>query len=78
MDHRGQQGKLEESPKPEETVWLYIKHYRQGPIYIFPELKLRGPIPNFHIYVSMSDLYIPTIGPPILLQQNWRTDQRNI
>ncbi len=25
--------------------------------------------PNFHIHVSVSDLYIPTIGPPIFLQQ---------
>jgi hypothetical protein len=34
-----------------------------------PEMKLRGLVPNFYIYVSESDLYIPTIGPPILL--NW-------
>jgi hypothetical protein len=33
-------------------------------------MKLRGLVPNFHIHVSMSDLYIPTIGPPILQQQN--------
>jgi hypothetical protein len=33
-------------------------------------MKLRGLVPNFHIHVFMSDLYIPTIGPPILLQQN--------
>ncbi len=32
------------------------------------------PVPNFHIRVSVSDLYIPTVGPPILLQQNMRTD----
>ena len=29
------------------------------------EKKLRGLIPNFHIHVSMSDLYISTIGPPV-------------
>jgi hypothetical protein len=28
---------------------------------IFPEMKLL--VPNFHIHVSVSDLYIPTIGP---------------
>jgi hypothetical protein len=28
------------------------------------------PIPNFHIHVSVSDLYIPKIGLPILLQEN--------
>ncbi len=29
----------------------------------FPELKLRGLVPNLYIHVSVSDLYIPTIGP---------------
>jgi hypothetical protein len=29
---------------------------------IFPEMKLRG-LPVFHIQVSVSDLYIATIGP---------------
>jgi hypothetical protein len=33
-------------------------------------MKLRGLVPNFRIHVSVSDLYIPTIGPPILLQYN--------
>jgi hypothetical protein len=32
-------------------------------------MKLRGFNPNFRINVSVSDLYIPTVGPPILLQQ---------
>jgi hypothetical protein len=36
---------------------------------IFPEKKLCGHSPKFHIYVSMSDLYIPTIELPILLQE---------
>jgi hypothetical protein len=36
----------------------------------FPEKEFRGLIPNFHIHVSVSDLYIPTIGLPILLQEN--------
>ncbi len=57
---------------------MYITHYKQDPIYVFPEMKLRGHIPNLHIYVSVGDFYIPTIGPPILLQQNWRTDHGNI
>jgi hypothetical protein len=26
---------------------------------IFPEMKLRGLVPNFHIHVSGSDLYNP-------------------
>jgi len=41
---------------------------------IFPEKELRGLSPNFHIHVSVSDLYIPTIGLPILLQENMRID----
>jgi hypothetical protein len=31
---------------------------------------LRGLSPNFHIHVSVSDLYIPRIGLHIYLQQN--------
>ncbi len=37
---------------------------------IFPEKELHGLSPNFHIHVSVSDLYIPPIGLPILLQDN--------
>ncbi len=36
---------------------------------IFPEKELRGHIPNFHIHVSVSDLYISTIKLPIMLQE---------
>jgi hypothetical protein len=36
---------------------------------IFPEKELRGQSPNFHIHVCVSDLYIPAIGLPILLQE---------
>ncbi len=49
-------------------------HCKEISIYVFPEKKLRGLSPNFHIHVSVSDLSIPTIGPPIFLQQNWQTD----
>jgi hypothetical protein len=38
-------------------------------IYIFPEKEYRGLGPNFHIHASVSDLYIPTIGLPILLEE---------
>jgi hypothetical protein len=37
-----------------------------------------GLSPNFHIYVSVRDLYILTIGLPILLQENVWTDPGNI
>jgi hypothetical protein len=36
---------------------------------IFPEKELRGSSPNFHMNVSVSDLYIPTLDLPILLQE---------
>ncbi len=37
-------------------------------------MKLSGLVSNSYIYVSASRLYVPTIGPPILLQQSRRTD----
>jgi hypothetical protein len=40
---------------------------------IFPEKEYRGLSPNFHIHASVSDLYIPTIGLPILLEEICRT-----
>jgi hypothetical protein len=36
---------------------------------IFPEKEYRGLSPNFHIHASVSDLYIPTVGLPILLEE---------
>ena len=37
---------------------------------IFPKKELLSLSPNFHIHVSVSDLYIPRISPHIFLQQN--------
>jgi hypothetical protein len=51
----------------------------QVPIYVFPEMKLRGlVISNFNIHVSVSDLCFPKIGLPIFLQPNRQTDPWNI
>jgi hypothetical protein len=36
---------------------------------IFPEKEYRGLSPNFHIPVSVSELYIPTMGLPVLLEE---------
>jgi hypothetical protein len=36
---------------------------------IFPEKALLGHSPNSYIHVSVSDLYIPLIGLPIVLQE---------
>jgi hypothetical protein len=45
---------------------------------IFPEKEMRGHSPNFHIRVSVSDLYIPTMDLPILLKVNMWTDRENM
>jgi hypothetical protein len=36
---------------------------------IFPEKEYRGLSSNFHIHVSVSELYIPTMGLPVLLEE---------
>jgi hypothetical protein len=37
-------------------------HCNENPIRVFPSWELRGPSPNFHIHVSVSDLYLLRIG----------------
>jgi hypothetical protein len=43
-------------------------------------MKLRGLCPNsnYYIHVTVTDLYIPTFGLPIMLQENRWTDRGNI
>jgi hypothetical protein len=41
----------------------------------YSQMKLCGLVPNSYIHVSVSDLYIPVIGPPTLLQQNRWTNR---
>ncbi len=53
-------------------------HCKEISIYVFLEKELRGLSHNFHIHVSVSDLYIPTICPPIFLQQKRQTNRGNI
>jgi hypothetical protein len=36
---------------------------------IFPEKEYRGLSSNFQIHVSVSELYIPTMGLPVLLEE---------
>ena len=43
------------------------RHCNENSRRIFPEMKLRGLVSSSYIHVSHSDLYIPMIGPPILL-----------
>ncbi len=45
-------------------------HCNENPNYVFQEKEFGGLSPNFYIHVSVSDLYIPRIGPHIFLQQN--------
>jgi hypothetical protein len=54
------------------------RHNTENSKQIFPEKKLCGLSPYFHIHVSVSDLYIPWIGLPVLLQENMWTDPGNI
>ncbi len=46
------------------------RHSTENSKQIFPGKELRGYSPNSYIHVSVSDLYTPLIGLPILLQEN--------
>ncbi len=57
-------------------LWEFCPmHCKEILMYVFPEKKLRALSPNFHIHVSLSDLYISTFSSPIFLQQNRQIDQ---
>jgi hypothetical protein len=61
------------------TIWQWKHvHCNENINYVFPEKELCGLSPNIHILVSVSDLFIPRIGPHIFLQQNMQTDPGNI
>ncbi len=47
-----------------------IFHCKGNSVYIFLFWELRGLSPNFYIHVSVSDLYIPRIGPHISSSRN--------
>ncbi len=53
-------------------------HCNENPIHVFLFWELRGLSPNFHIHVSVRDLYIPRIGQYIWLQKIKQPDPRNI
>jgi hypothetical protein len=48
-------------------IEFFDKHYTENRIYVFPEMKLHGFVPNSYIHVSANNLYIPRIGLPIWL-----------
>ncbi len=48
---------------------LFICTAKRNLIYEFPGKELRDLNPNFHIHVSVRELYIPTMGLPVLLEE---------
>ncbi len=52
---------------------LLQRHNTENSKQIFPEKELRDLSHNYYIHVSVSDLYITTIGLPFLLQENMWT-----
>ncbi len=60
--------------KPWPCKHIRTLHCKLDPIYLFPEMSLPRLVHDFHIHVSVSNFYIPRIGLPLLLQQNWWTD----
>ncbi len=54
------------------------RHNTENLKQIFPEKELRDHSSNSYNHVSVSDLYIPTISLPILLQENRWTNRGNI
>ncbi len=65
--------------KNNDEVLCYTENtlYRKSEINI-PRNETARPRSSFYIHVSVSDLYIPRIGLPILLQPNRQTDPENI
>jgi hypothetical protein len=47
-----------------------VVHCNENPIYVFPEKELSGLSPNYHIQLSVSNLYLPRICQHIWLQLN--------
>jgi hypothetical protein len=47
------------------------RHNTEKTKQIFPGKQLHSYRPNSYIHVSVSDLCIPLIGLPILLQESW-------
>ncbi len=66
--------------KPCKTLLAHTAktQYRKFDTYIPRKGIARLQSHDFNIHVSVSDLYIPTIGLSILLQENMRTDPGNI
>jgi hypothetical protein len=53
-------------------------HCNENPIHVFLFWELCGIVPDFHVHVSVRDLYISRIAQYIWLQQNRQPDPGNI
>jgi hypothetical protein len=62
----------------EESSYILQRRNTENSKQIFPEEELRGYSPNSYIHVSVSDLYIPLSGMPVLLEDNRWTERGNI
>jgi hypothetical protein len=63
---RGQEPCLQEWNRSRtfaSEISQYTVNCKENPIYVFLFWEWRGLSPNFHIHVSVSDVYIPRIGP---------------
>ncbi len=40
----------------------FILHCTKNPVYVFPEMKLRGRVLNSYIHVSVSDIYFQDLS----------------
>jgi hypothetical protein len=60
------------SPPAPASLTSKLIHCKENSIYVFLFWELRGLSPNFHIHVSVSDLYIPIIGPHISCSRTGR------
>ncbi len=87
VQQRSPPGPLSNTIPPMQVA--YVANYADGlalasytatkiPFMCSQKKELRALRPNFHIHVSVSDLYIPTIDLPILLQENMWTDPGNL
>jgi hypothetical protein len=59
-----------------QTTFMHCR--KIGGHSLFPRQNFNVLSPNFHTHVSVSDLYIPRIGLPILLQPNRQTGPENV
>ncbi len=67
-DRGGSSGDVEGLVGTSGRTYTLQRQYTENLKQIFPEMRLCVLRPNSYIHVSVSDLYIPTIGLPVLLK----------